>query len=332
MKWGLIGCGDIAAKSVVPAMKMDDASHIAVCCGRDIEKTRDFAATYHIPHVENDPADLVNRNDVDAVYIAAPPAAHFNFIELASAAGKHILCEKPLCTNRHDAYAAAAICRQDNKTLGVSFYKRFFPQIRKIREWITSGLLGNIRQVKMTCGTWYDPPKGAWRLESTISGGGVLADLGSQRLDLLCFFFGPPSRLFAKITYQRGWPVEDTAVLEMKWDTGLVATLIVSFSQENRSDLLHVYGTRASVLIPDLSSEDVIVRGSDKGQIHHLPVPPRSATHLELIRDFEAAVLERRPPVCSGEDGLLVNRLLDAAYDSGRTSQEVDFLEYLKNF
>ncbi|MEW6042051.1 MAG: Gfo/Idh/MocA family oxidoreductase, partial [Elusimicrobiota bacterium] len=314
MQWGLIGCGEIAKKAIMPAFAAIPEANIAMCYRRNRMEAQEFAKSYNMPVVAKSITELVNSLNISAIYIATPPDSHLDIIELASAAGKHILCEKPLSANQRDASFAVEACKQENILLGVSYYRRLFPLVKKIKTFLDKKNIGDILNIKINCGMWYEPPKNSWRLDSLQSGGGVLADIGSHRLDLLNYFFGPPATIFASLMFERAWPVEDAATLNLTWETGLRATLVSSFSQETPVDLMNIYGTKASIMVPLLSGEEIIIQQGSRAQIINVSPRPKGTTHIDLIRDFEAAIREKRSPICNGEQGLMVNKMLEASY------------------
>ena len=192
MQWGLVGCGDIVKRSVMHAFDACASSKVYACFQRNRESAEIFAKDNNIPYIAEDVTDLVNRTAVQTVYIATPPGTHLAIIELAAAAGKHVLCEKPLATSHRDAMAALDSCREAGVRLCISFYRRTFPQVKIIKELLAQGRLGHVREVETVYETNYEPEEGAWRLDGSLGGGGALADLGSHRLDLLNYFFGAP--------------------------------------------------------------------------------------------------------------------------------------------
>src|SRR5689334_10820130 len=125
LRWGLIGCGDIARKRVAPALRDHSSSElVAVSRARTDQAesfAREFGARRWHPHWQ----ELIDDKEIDAVYIATPVHLHAEQTIAAAQAGKHVLCEKPMSLNVQDCDEMIAAATQGNVRLGVAYYRHF---------------------------------------------------------------------------------------------------------------------------------------------------------------------------------------------------------------
>jgi predicted dehydrogenase len=138
VRWGIIGCGDVAEVKSGPGFQQADGSALLAVMRRDRHKAEDFARRHQVPRVHGTARALVDDPDVDAVYIATPPDSHCELACLAASAGKPCLVEKPMavsyaeCTRMLDAFARAGV------PLWVAYYRRALPRFLLIRDLLRS--------------------------------------------------------------------------------------------------------------------------------------------------------------------------------------------------
>jgi predicted dehydrogenase len=152
----------------------------------------DAARRYGFARTETDWRAVVDAPDVDAVTVAVANHLHREIVEAALAAGKHVLCEKPLAPSVDDAQAMVDAAAATDRVAGVGFTFRRSPALNAIREQVRNGHLGRVRQVvgNYWCDYGADPQRPmSWRYQGG-PGSGVLADIGSHLVDLAEFFCG----------------------------------------------------------------------------------------------------------------------------------------------
>ena len=152
----------------------------------------DAASRYGFARTETDWRAVIDAPGIDAVTVAVANNLHREIVEAALAAGKHVLCEKPLAPSVDDAQAMADAAAATDRVAGVGFTFRRSPAINAIREQVRSGHLGPVRHVvgNYWCDYGADPQRPmSWRYQGG-PGSGVLADIGSHMVDLAEFFCG----------------------------------------------------------------------------------------------------------------------------------------------
>jgi 1,5-anhydro-D-fructose reductase (1,5-anhydro-D-mannitol-forming) len=136
-RWGLIGASDIAATRMVPAMRRLGHDVNAVC-GSSAPRTTAWAAAHGVPHATTSVEALLARDDIDAVYISTTNQLHLPHTLAAAAAGKHVLCEKPLALSLADASSMVAACETAGVVLGVNHH---LPGAATHRRWRTARMM-----------------------------------------------------------------------------------------------------------------------------------------------------------------------------------------------
>ncbi|HYD85517.1 MAG TPA: Gfo/Idh/MocA family oxidoreductase, partial [Opitutus sp.] len=195
IRWGIIGCGDVTEVKSGPGFQKANDSRLVAVMRRSAGLAEDYARRHGVPRWYDDARALVNDPEVDAVYVATPPGAHFEGVQLAAAAGKPCYVEKPMARNVAECDAMIAACAAAKQTLFVAYYRRALPRFLKVRELVEGGAVGRLTGVNYRMATTTpanaDPAKGAWRVSAAESGGGLFLDVGSHVLDFLDFCVGP---------------------------------------------------------------------------------------------------------------------------------------------
>ncbi|MDR1587126.1 MAG: Gfo/Idh/MocA family oxidoreductase [Treponema sp.] len=203
MNFGIIGAGRIAEKfSLTFERGLVPGGLVFGVASRDPERAGRFAAAHNIGRSYGAYEDLFADPAIDAVYIATINTEHLRCCEKAIAAGKHVLCEKPLVTNASDARALAAMAEEAGVFLMEAMWTRFLPVILKAEEWVKQGRIGNPRGIKASLCSSRNPDQYR-RLFDPLMGGGALLDLGVYCLHLAKHFSGGRKLLGLKASVVR---------------------------------------------------------------------------------------------------------------------------------
>src|SRR5262245_23867293 len=316
VRWGLIGAGDIVRKRVAGALKEARGSELAAVSRARADLVERFAREVGAPRWHAHWRELVVDPGVEAVYIATPVRLHAEQTIAAAEAGKHVLCEKPMAMDAGECDRMIAACRANDVRLGVAYYRRFYPAVRRAAEILASGEIGEPVFAQMTAFEPFDPRPGApryWLVQRSESGGGPMADFGCHRVEVLLHLLGPVREvksLVARVALER--EVEDTAVALLRFERGPCAVVAVSNAAADRQDTLDLFGTRGSIRIESLNSGEIIVctPARNRRESH----PPPANVHVPLVEDFVTAVRARRDPTVDGQVGRAVALVQDGIY------------------
>ncbi|MCC9599615.1 Gfo/Idh/MocA family oxidoreductase [Stieleria sp. JC731] len=312
IRWGLVGCGDIAEKRVADAIKCDPNSTLQVACRRNEEKLIQFADRYGIEHWTTDADELLARDDVDAVYIATPVDLHAPQTVSAATAGKHVLVEKPMALDSKQCQLMVDACEQAGVKLGVAYYRRFYPALARVRALLESGELGRPLSILATTGNPNRFPQDDWRVVRSRGGGGPLMDIGSHRLDLFVALFGEVVDVRAKCARSPDYEAEEMATLLVEFKKGTHGVLQCYFGTTDTPDRLEVIGTEGRVTIEDLNEGRLKVVTKVGEASEHFP--PHENFHAPLVSDFTRAILEGVDPAVTGAEGKKTSDIIEAAY------------------
>jgi len=325
IKWAVVGCGDIANKAVAPAINADPNSALDSFVSSSAERGRDFAERHRARTFHTDLAQML-ASDVDAVYVASMVCLHKDQTVAALKAGKHVLCEKPMALDYAEAQEMTAAAKQSGRTLGVAYYRRFFPNWVRAKELAQGGAIGDVVLVRILLCGWADlkpeDPK-FWRLQREKSGGGVIADVGSHRIDLVMDLLDLPVSVTALAeTLSHEWAVEDAGAIIMKTRSGAHVVANFNWNCGARRDDLEILGTKGGIFLSPLNGRDFVV-STGPGQRVESAGPPQRNTHAPLVADFTQALMAGRAPRITGEEGAKTARAMDAAYASSASGEAV---------
>jgi predicted dehydrogenase len=319
LRWGLIGCGDISRKRVAPALRhIPECELIAVSRGR-VDLAEAFANEFGAKRWYGDWRELIADDEIDAVYIATPVYLHAEQTVAAAEAGKSVLCEKPMAMNPEECEQMIAVCEFEGVALGVAYYRRFYPAIRRIKEIIASGEIGKPVIAQINAFERFNPSPGGdryWLLEKSKSGGGPMMDFGCHRLEILLNLFGPVERTTAVIgraLFDR--EVEDTCIAGFEFESGTQASLAVTHAAVESLDTLDIYCSAGSIHTAPLNRGEIriVTAPGERTESH----PPHANLHQPLIEDFTRAVLDGREPEVGGDVGRTVAMIEEDIYAGG---------------
>jgi predicted dehydrogenase len=317
VRWGLIGCGDIAAKRVAEALRGSAGSALVAVARARKELAADFAERHGARRWHGDWKALLGDDEVDAVYVATPVHLHAEQAVAAARAGKHVLCEKPMALDVAGGERMLAEARAHGRRLGVAYYRHHYPVVARLRQLLASGELGEPVLAQVQAFEAFDVPRDhprAWFLRRAEAGGGPMADFGCHRIEVLLDLLGPVAEAqgFPDNVRFRERDVEDTFVARMRFRSGAIAVLGVTHAVHERRDTLEIFGTRGSAHVGVLNQGDLRVLTASG--VREERYPPHPNLHQPLVEDFVAAVREGREPAVSGEVGLEVTRVLARLY------------------
>ena len=189
LTWGIIGCGDVVRRKSGPSLLQAKRSRIKAVMRRDLTKAESYAAEHGIPVATDNANKVIQDPEIDLIYVATPPSSHRDYTVASPKAGKDVVVEKPVGLNSKEAREMVEVRKGEGVELFVAYYRRFYPQVRKIKELIDSGEIG--KPVQSYVYISFDPPEEAgWREKLEVSGGGWFVDVASHRVDLLTFLLG----------------------------------------------------------------------------------------------------------------------------------------------
>lgn len=334
--FALVGLGRLSLEELLPAFVASKKARVTALVSGTPDKLRTVARQYGIPESAcygYDSFDrLADQADVQAVYIVLPNAMHREFTERAAAAGKHVLCEKPLATSSADARAMVHACTSAGVKLMVAYRIHFQPHNLWARRLVQDGTFG--RAVSISATNVQSTATNAdqqWRLKKTMSGGGALPDIGLYCLNTVRFLSDEePEEVMAWMHSPAGdkrfTEVEATMSFMLRFPSGLVANCHTSY--EAREDKHQRINLECATLdMPNAYAYEGqrLVIGQRKGDSN-------GDTEMQLgfknqfaeeIDHFAGCIIDDEDPRTPGEEGVRDHVIMEALYKSAATGQTV---------
>ncbi len=230
IRFGIAGFGLHAVRRLMPGFALARNCKVVALSRRDSDKAREASATYGIPYAFASTEELSRCPEVDAVLVTTPNACHLQDVLTAVAAGKPVLCEKPMGMNADECSQMVEAARLARVLLGVAQVFRFEESTARLRERVAAGDIG--RPVFARAEFSY-PGSGhprAWLNNRSIAGGGPIADVGVHCIDALRYILQDEPRTVNAIGHadSESGDVEAAAVLTLDFHRGALATVLVS--------------------------------------------------------------------------------------------------------
>lgn len=298
-----------------------------------------FAKRHGVPRAFTDYREMLKEPDIEMVVITAPNHLHAEMTIAAARAGKHVVCEKPLCVTLEEADAMIAVCRETGVLLLYAEELLFAPKYVKAKQMADEGAFGRVHLVKQ--GEKHSGPHSAWFFDVTRSGGGALMDLGCHGIAFCHWFLGGPAvkSVYAQMSTQvhgDRTAGEDEAICIVEFEGGAVGMIENSWTKPGgMDDTIEVYGARGQTY-GDLMMGNALPTYSEVGfgyavekaastvgwsypvfEEHHNYGFPQEMRH------FARCVRGKEEPIATGELGRTVQEVLVAAYASAGLGRKI---------
>lgn len=328
LRLGIAGAGFIAAVYCHAARQVSGIEIAAVASPRS---AAGFAARWGIPRVYDDPAAMAAEAPIDAVLVALPNHLHREVTLAAAAAGRHVLCEKPLAAGIPDARAMVEACEAAGVVLALAENLLFAPLYERTRRLASDGHVGQPFLVK--CSQAHGGPYSDWFFDPRRAGGGALVDMGPHTIHTICRLLGAwPEAVTARLArylHAARTPAEDHAHLLLHFPRGVLGIAEASWAVPGGNDTLEVYGPGGRLLANLERGPAVAVYRQPPGEDvqggwqHIMYEEAWQFGFPAVLRDFAGAAAGLHPPRADGRDGLRVLEIIAAAYESDRLGATV---------
>jgi predicted dehydrogenase len=346
LKIGIIGSGGIAQACHMPGYaSMPDLCEMVAVCDINPDTADHAAGKFGISRTYTDYRDLLADPDIDAVSVATPNAYHLEPTVAALHAGKHVLCEKPLAMNAEEGKRMCKTAQDAGKILQVGLQLRFSGPAVFLKQYIDAGHMGDIYYARAQALRRRGVPGWGVFIDKEKQGGGPLIDIGVHILDLTLTMMGYPKPVSASGktwdtlgknpdlynawgNYDRSkFTVEDFAVGMIKFENGAVVVLESSFmaNLDGNPYQTQLFGTKAGALVKPFGDESLKIYTEQDKQLFNLEpanIPKIDEPHVAEVKAFIDSILNNKPSVVPGEQGLILNAIFDALYKSSETGSE----------
>ena len=318
VRWGVLGAGSVARRRVMPAIDVNERSSLRALMVRDRDRARALADEFGAVEAYDRADDLLGDAEVEAVYVSSPVNLHCEHVLAAAAAGKHVLCEKPMALCADECQRMIDACDGAGVHLEVCFVLRGWPVYHQVKRLIDDGRLGKLVELRAHLAKWTPRTPGEWRLDPAQSGGGAFMDVGSHYLDLFRYLAGD----FARIGYMdssavHGWQVEESGFALAEFTSGAHGLLSVSCAVPCAGHVLEIFGTQGTLLL----GKEMRLVTADGEETWPVEFPDY---YSGLLEHFCRCVEQGGAPLASGLDGLRNIETINTAYEAGRQGRVLD--------
>ena len=314
IKWGVLGCANIARKAVIPGILGAENSELYAVASRSKEKSADFAEEFGAQKAYANYDELLADPEVEAVYIPLPNGLHKEWTIKAAAAGKHILCEKPLSgKSKKEAVEMFKAAEKNGVKLMEAFMYRFQPFVIKLKEMIDEGLIGEIKEIKANFAFDISDRVDDIRLNPDLDGG-ALNDIGCYTVNIARYLMGGlPTKVANFFEKESAAGVDLSGSATLYFDGGAFASLYYSLNSYDQRDV-EIVGTEGIIQIPDFYEwlEDNYFFVKKEGKLEKIPLEVGPHYQLEVEAFAEAVIKKTEVPLKVEEETYANLKVMDA--------------------
>jgi predicted dehydrogenase len=327
IKVGLIGAGGITGVHIRGYLHIPDKVRVTAVADVVAENAQRRAEEVGGASTYSDYNDMLANADIDAVDICLPHHLHKNAIVAAANAGKHILCEKPLCLSLAEGEEVREAVSKNGVTLMCAHNQLFLPAVQRAKQLLDEGLLGQVYEVRTTDSFYhhFNPETMGWRAHKEFIGGGELIDTGYHPSYLLLYLAaGKPVEVTALLSRHRlkFMDGEDSAQVLVRFDNGIVGNIVTSWAYEPTpttdkftivGEKGHMYSNGKDLHYKIYDSEPQTI-AFDVGN-----------TFVSEIEDFVDRLSEQKRPLHTEIEGIEVLQIILGAYESQEQKRIITF-------
>ena len=318
VQWGVLSTARINGK-FLGGVAQSTVAQVTAVASRDMIRAREYADEHRIERAYGSYDALLADPEIEAVYISLPNSLHLHWTERALAAGKHVLCEKPLSRRAADVRAAFDVAEREGRLLMEAFMYRHNPQTLRIAELVRAGAIGRLRMIR---GAFSFPlADGAnVRLDHDLDGG-ALMDVGCYCVNAARLLAGEPDLVTGlQVTGGDGVDIAFTGAMRFRDD--VLAHFDAGFVLSAR-DELEVAGEEGSLFAADpWHAREPVIELRRDGEVQRLELELADSYRLEA-ENLSAAIRDGTPPLLGRADAVGQARAIEALYEAAASRRAV---------
>jgi predicted dehydrogenase len=334
----MLGTGLIGMFYTMTLHGQRNRDRVEVVYSRSEERAKEFAEEWNIPHWTTDLTEAINHPETDSVVIGLPNHLHEDLVARCAAAGKAILCTKPLARNAAEAKRMLDTVEEAGVFAGYLEDLCYTPKTLKALKTVQSGALGKITWARSR--ETHPGPHSAWFWDVEKAGGGAIVDLGCHCIEIIRNFVGKDNRPVEVMcwadTLVHPIEAEDNGIALIKFESGAIGQFEVSWTFRGGMDLRdEVAGTEGTIWLNHFlrTGFETFVSGkgeggyvaekaeSDSGWLFPVGDEVSELGYVDMFTDMFDSMDEGRQPMESFYDGYIVNTVMDACYRSADSKQ-----------
>lgn len=324
ISWGILSTAKIGRTKVIPAMQKGQYTSIDAICSRSLAAAEATAAALGIPKAYDSYEGLLADPDIQAIYIPVPNHLHVEWTLKCLAAGKHVLCEKPIAMNAQDAATLLEQTKQyPQLKVMEAFMYRHHPQWIKAKALVDEGTIGRLVTINSTF-SYYNADPNNVRNQAEIGGGGLL-DIGCYCISLSRFITGQePKRVVGTVELDPVMKMDRLASGILAFEE-VTATFTCS-TQMAPHQVVHIYGTTGRVEIeipfnaPQEEACNIYLHQGQERETIQLEIADQYTLQGDL---FSKAILEDSPVPTPLSDAVANMQVIDGVFESAKLGKWV---------
>jgi len=305
--WGFIGASTIAKEWMIDAVRAQSDQEVVAVMSSSMQRGVAYANEAGIARAYDNIDQLLADPKVDAVYISTTNELHTEQVLAAAAAGKHVLCEKPLALTTEDALSMVQACKKAAVVMGTNHHLRNSATHQAVREQIKAGVIGDVVALRIFHAVHLPENLQTWRINKPQAGGGVILDIVVHDADTVRFLLGEDPVDVMAYAQQGGMAsaLEDGAMTMMRMPSGALVQSHESFVVPFAGTGLEVHGTKGSIFASGVMTQQPVgeVEVVTAAGRHLLAVEPHNL-YVHSLEQFSRAVSSGGQAAVTGEDGV----------------------------
>ena len=233
VRWGVLGCSGIGKSRTIPGLLACENAELYAIAGRNEEKLKVYAEPFAPKKLYTDYQALLDDENVDAVYLPLPNGIHMEWVKKAAAAGKHILCEKPMALTEEQVREMFAAAKEHGVLLEEAYAYRHAQLVQKVKKIVDSGAIGRIRYLESKHST-FDTNRSGIRYQKG-NGGGAVYDVTCYNVSLASYLFGKdPEDMSVYCGFDKETGVDVSDAVMLRYEEGVTAMLYAGLDAYRR--------------------------------------------------------------------------------------------------
>ena len=333
--FAIIGCGRIAEKH---AEQINKIGKLVAVCDADLKKAEKLAATYNVPYYDSIETLLEKEKSVEIVSICTPNGLHTVNTLTCLAAGKHVLCEKPLCTRVSDALKMILAAKTAGKKLFIVKSTRYNPVVLATKSLLDDGKLGKIYSFQLNC-IWNRPQSyysNSWKGSIDMDGGTLFTQF-SHYIDVMLWFFGETAAIDgfrSNLAHEASIDFEDSGCIAIEMKSGALGTVHYSVNAINKNQevSLCIVGEKGNIKLggeymnelvyqePTLIDNSTLI--TESSELFVVKSKSSMSNHDKVYENLAKSLSGEKSAITDGEDALKTVVFIEEFYKKTKVKQQ----------
>ena len=334
IRWGFLGCGKVVRTKSGDAFRNVPNSTIEVIRRRNLDAAKESAEYFGAPYWCDRIEELL-ASEIDAVYIATPPGLHYEQAMACLRAGKAVYLEKPFARNYTEAKELTEAFEEAGVPLYIGHYRRALPRFLKIREMLKSNILGDVTDIDFYLNRIFSQKEAdnSWLYNPVLSGGGKYYDIAPHTVDIIQFLFGDITEVQGSArNLGVGCPLENVVEMTFVTEKGVNGKARFCCVADEKSDRMHVTGTKGTMEFSVHGKTDVIVKDENGTILEQFDLPDPKAVEESMVQSVVEDLLGISKCESKAKEVLVTYKIIDEVLNEFYGGRSDDFWNHPERY